>query len=313
MNSKKSYKRWKFLTHKTDITVDPETSMIFASASQSQHSSRQRREQLINEQAIYEESDDDSDADSGNVPATQVPKTQEEKEVYRVSIIDDETQQVDVEVVHNDLGEAHKFLIEVVHQEIVDDNLLKQPYKTLLLIIENSNDKVFNNFVLVLLTKMITMNLKRQKRYSTNEDKLQLLEAMTGVSRNNQDVPKQLGQSHSFGSPHSGGLSSGSPSFVGTNLAGRNSPGFWGLVYPQWSTPPNTPQWGTPPNCSAVGNTTKCFAVWNTTKCSTVGHTTKYCAMWNTTKLSTRRFIWNTRRFIWNDSNKCSIWILTRT
>jgi len=28
---KKSYKRWKFLTHKTGITVDPETSMIFAS------------------------------------------------------------------------------------------------------------------------------------------------------------------------------------------------------------------------------------------------------------------------------------------
>jgi len=28
---KKSYKRWKFLTHKIGITVDPETSMIFAS------------------------------------------------------------------------------------------------------------------------------------------------------------------------------------------------------------------------------------------------------------------------------------------
>ena len=33
------------------------------------------------------------------------------------------SQQVDVEVVHKDLGEAHKFLLEVVHKEIVDDNL----------------------------------------------------------------------------------------------------------------------------------------------------------------------------------------------
>jgi len=116
------------------------------------------------------------------VPATQVSKTQEEEEVYRVAIDDDETfqnsaprnqqrirliwsQQVGVEVVHKDLGEAHKFLLEVVHEEIVEDNLLKQLYKTLLLVIENFNDKVFNNFVPMLLTKMITMNLKRQKRY----------------------------------------------------------------------------------------------------------------------------------------------------
>jgi len=59
--------------------------------SQPQHSSRQRREQLINEQAIDEESDDDSDADSGNVPATQVPETQEEEKVYRAAIDGDET------------------------------------------------------------------------------------------------------------------------------------------------------------------------------------------------------------------------------
>ncbi|XP_020875171.1 uncharacterized protein LOC110226802 [Arabidopsis lyrata subsp. lyrata] len=125
---KKSYKRWKFLMHKTGITVDPETSMIYASdvwwreqefgckltksmnrrppefwnvmqrcfvlydvQSQSQHSARQRREQLINEHPIDEESQDDSDADSGDVPQTQVPETQEEEEVYRVTIDVDET------------------------------------------------------------------------------------------------------------------------------------------------------------------------------------------------------------------------------
>ncbi|AED94042.1 putative Myb/SANT-like domain-containing protein [Arabidopsis thaliana] len=109
---KKSYKGWKFLTHKTGISVDPKTSMIFA-----------------------------------------------------YDVWWREREFVGVEVVHKDLGEAHKFLLEVVHEEIVEDNLLKQLYKTLLLVIENFNDKVFNNFVPMLLTKMITMNLKRQKRY----------------------------------------------------------------------------------------------------------------------------------------------------
>jgi len=71
---------------------------------------------------------------------------------------------------------------------------------------------------------------------------------MSGVSRNNQDMPKQLGSDHSFGSPDSGGISSGSPSSVGNNLGGQNSPGFWGPIYPQWGTPPNVAQWGTQPN-----------------------------------------------------------------
>jgi len=65
--------------------------VLYDVQSQYQHSSRQRRKQLINEQAIDEESDDDSDSDSGNVPATQVPETQEDEEAYRVAVDDDET------------------------------------------------------------------------------------------------------------------------------------------------------------------------------------------------------------------------------
>jgi len=75
------------------------------------------------------------------------------------------SQPLDVEVVHKYLEEPHEFLLEVVQEEVGDDNPLKQQYKTASLASENSNDKVFNNFVLVLLTKMITMNLKRRKRY----------------------------------------------------------------------------------------------------------------------------------------------------
>ncbi|KAH0878911.1 hypothetical protein HID58_066305, partial [Brassica napus] len=45
---------------------------------------------------------------------------------------------------------------------------------------------------------------------------------MTCVSRNNDDVRKQLGSGQLFGSPHSGGLSSGSPSSVGNSSRGNN-------------------------------------------------------------------------------------------
>ncbi|CAA0384397.1 unnamed protein product [Arabidopsis thaliana] len=271
---KKSYKRWKALTHKIGITVDPNTSFINASdawwteqefgckltkslnrkplvfwdvmqrclvlhdvQSQSQHFARQRREQLIHEHGVDEEGEDYSDSDSGNMPQIEVPETLEEEEVYRVTIDDDEIFQ----------NSAARRQQRVVHEEVGDDNPLKQQYKTASLASENSNDKVFNNFVLYFIDIAA----------STDEDKVQLLEAMSGVSRNNQDMPKQLGSDHSFGSPDSGGISSGSPSSVGNNLGGQNSPGFWGPIYPQWGTPPNvaqwetqpnTPQWGTPPN-----------------------------------------------------------------
>jgi len=58
--------------------------------SQSQHSARQRREQLIHGHGVDEEGEDYSDSDSGNMPQTEVPETQEEEEVYRVTIDDDE-------------------------------------------------------------------------------------------------------------------------------------------------------------------------------------------------------------------------------
>lgn len=90
---------------------------------------------------------------------------------------------------------------------------------------------------------------------SNNKDKLQLLEAMTGVTRNNEDVPKQLGSGQLFGSPHSGSLSSGSPAFVGNSLR-ENSFQNWGAppTTQQWGTPPNVQHWGTPPNVQYWGH-----------------------------------------------------------
>nr|VDD27234.1 unnamed protein product [Brassica oleracea] len=78
---------------------------------------------------------------------------------------------------------------------------------------------------------------------STDEDKLKLLEAMTGVSRNNEDIPKQLGL----------GLSPGSSSSVGNNSGGQSSPGLWGHGFQQWGILPNAQHWGTPPNAQQWG------------------------------------------------------------
>jgi len=77
----------------------------------------------------------------------------------------------------------------------------------------------------------------------TNEEKIQLLEAMTSVSRNNQDLSKRLGSGHSYGSPNSGG-----PSFQQWETPPNVSQ--WGTPpsTQQWETPPSIQQWGTPPN-----------------------------------------------------------------
>ncbi|EFH60072.1 predicted protein [Arabidopsis lyrata subsp. lyrata] len=167
-----------------------------------------RRKQLINEHPIDEESQDDSNADSGDVPQTQLPETLEEEDVYH---------------------------------EIVGDNRLRQQYKIPSLATENSNDKVFNNFVLVGFDQ-------------DDYDELKKAEAIFIAL----DLPKHIGFYWACINTHKelvfwGGLSSGSPSSVGNNLGGRNSPGCWGPVYPQWGTPPNAPQWRTPPNAPQWG------------------------------------------------------------
>ncbi|CAF2097996.1 unnamed protein product, partial [Brassica napus] len=80
---------------------------------------------------------------------------------------------------------------------------------------------------------------------SIDENKLQLLEAMTGVSRNNKDVPKQLGAEQSFGSLYAQQWGTpptaqqwGTPPFAQQRSTPANSQ--------QWGTPPNVSRWGTP-------------------------------------------------------------------
>ncbi|KAL1194419.1 hypothetical protein V5N11_010331 [Cardamine amara subsp. amara] len=123
---KKAYKRWKELMKCTGISVDPETSMIYASeewwnarelgckittkfkrqppeywdvmqrcfvlddvSSQPQNSSRQRKEEMMKEGLDDDAIHGYSDNDGGDMHQTQVPETEEDEEVYCVSVNDD--------------------------------------------------------------------------------------------------------------------------------------------------------------------------------------------------------------------------------
>ncbi|CAG7872144.1 unnamed protein product, partial [Brassica rapa] len=120
---KKAYKKWKFLMTSTGITVNPETSMIYASDewwearesgckitrsfkrqpppfwdvmvrcfvlhdvySQPQQSSRQRRQQILTEGIEEDDLFDFSDNDGDDIPQHNVPQTQENEEIYRVNL-----------------------------------------------------------------------------------------------------------------------------------------------------------------------------------------------------------------------------------
>ncbi|AAG28298.1 hypothetical protein [Arabidopsis thaliana] len=274
-------REYMLLRTKTGITVDPDTSFINASdawwteqefgckltkslnrkppvfwdvmqrclvvhdvQSQSQHSARQRREQLIHEHGVDEEGEDYSDSDSGNMPQTEVPETQEEEEVYRVTIDDDEIFQ------NSAARRQQRGRPNFWSTARRGSSAQRSGGSSRVSIGSGSRGSQRRQSFETTIQDIITGFREFQRQSfqqlrpaaSTDEDKVQLLEAMTGVSRNNQDVLKQLGSDHSFGSPHLGGISSRSPSSVGNNLGGQNSPGFWGPIYPQWGTPPNVAQ-----------------------------------------------------------------------
>ncbi|CAA7053688.1 unnamed protein product [Microthlaspi erraticum] len=86
------------------------------------------------------------------------------------------------------------------------------------------------------------------------EEKIQFLQAVTGLTRNDERVEKRLSSGKHFGSQSSGGCHSGSPSSGGNNSWGQTSSSQWGPGFQQWGTPPNAQQWGTPPNAQQWGH-----------------------------------------------------------
>ncbi|KAL0795542.1 hypothetical protein Bca101_066919 [Brassica carinata] len=131
---------------------------------------------------------------------------------------------------------------------------------------------------------------------SIDEDKLQLLEAMTGVSQNNEDVQKQLGAEQSFGSSSS--------QQWGTPPISQQ----WGTppFAQQWGIPPNVQQWGTPPNVSRWG-TPPNAQQWGSSQPTQQWGPTPNSQQWGTPPNSQQ---WNTRPNIsqWSTSPNASQW-----
>ncbi|CAN7092346.1 unnamed protein product, partial [Brassica rapa subsp. narinosa] len=109
--------------------------------------------------------------------------------------------------------------------------------------------------------------LPSRRARSNDEDKLQLLEAMTGVSQNNEDVPKQLG--------------SGQKQF--SKLGCTTDYTTIGYTS-KCATLENTTKYAT------LGNTTKCSILGNITKRSTMGCTSKWSKLEHTSKCSTMEY-----------------------
>ncbi|KAG2247187.1 hypothetical protein Bca52824_086815 [Brassica carinata] len=202
----KSYKMRKFLMKSTGISFDLVTSMIYASPawwnnheagyritksfnretpkfwdvivrcfalhdvySQPQYYVRQRRQETMNEGRADDSTHGNSDfkGDDNSRPSNEF--TYETVGINigrggRHGVVHILVAEEGVDFI--DQVEAHELMLEVVHEEVVENNYLRQQCKTLSVVLEIFNDKVYNNFFLVLSTKTIMMNRKRRKRCS---------------------------------------------------------------------------------------------------------------------------------------------------
>ncbi|CAN6890683.1 unnamed protein product [Brassica oleracea] len=285
---KKAYKKWKFLMTSTEITVNPETSMIYASDewwearesgckltrsfkrkpppfwdvmvrcfvlhdvySQPQLSSRQRRQQILTEGIEEDDLFDFSDNDGDDIPQHNLPQTQENEEIYRVNLNADtlpsheytqdstrlpsrrgeertrrggrHRRRQSFETTIQDTINGYKEFQRQSLQQLCPGAFDKDDYDEF-----KKAEQIFLALELPKFTKFYWACINALKE-------LFFLAKL-------------------FGSPHSGGLSSGSPSSVGNCSRGNN---FQNLGAPpttqQWGTPPNVQHWGTPPNMQHWG------------------------------------------------------------
>ncbi|CAF2085487.1 unnamed protein product [Brassica napus] len=253
----REYMRWKTLMSFTGISVDPDTSMIYASEawwkerevgckltkslnrkppifwevmvrcfalhdvqSQSQHSARQRREELINTRLVDEEVDDGSDTDSGDRPQTQ-PQEMEEEEVYRV-IVDDGT---------HHLNEDTNETVRRCHQR-GRQNVQSSARR-------GTTSHRLGETSRVPLRGGSRGNRRRQSFETTIQD------TIAGYTEFQRQSLQQLRPAGSIDEDNQQ---------WGTPPTAQQ----WGIppFSQQWGTPPNAQQWGTPPSGPARTNPT---------------------------------------------------------
>ncbi|EFH67487.1 hypothetical protein ARALYDRAFT_314065 [Arabidopsis lyrata subsp. lyrata] len=251
-------------------------------SSQPQNSSRQRREDIMNEGLDDDATHDYSYNDDGDMHQTQVPETQEDEEVYRSTVrrgnsshrssgssatnvgsgSRENRRRQSFETTIQDTISGYREFQRQSLQQLRPGNFDQEDYDEF-----KKAEAIFLALQLPKKTKFYwacidtLKELRFWRRYfidiagGTDEDKIELLEAMTSVSRNDQDLPRRLGSGHSYG----------------VELTTKRS------------SMGNTKR-------STMGNTTKRSTLWNTTKRSTVWNATKRSTMEHTTKRSTIEF-----------------------
>ncbi|KAL1218611.1 hypothetical protein V5N11_018378 [Cardamine amara subsp. amara] len=279
-------------------------------STQPQHSSRQRREEIMNERRRDDASHGYSDIDGGEVPQTQVhDEAQEDEEVYHVNH-DDDAQPSNAfsrDTFRVPVGRGEQRSIQNSQSSVMrgsgshrsggsSGGRRRQSFETTLQdtitgyrefqrqslqqLCPGSFDQEdydeFKKAEVIFLELELPKNtrfywacidslkeLKFWRKYfiditgGNDKDKIQLLEAMTSISRNDQDLPKRLSSSHLYGSQHFGshGFQQwGSPP-TAPHWGTPPTPGKWGTppTAGQWGTPPTAGQWGTSPNASQWG------------------------------------------------------------
>ncbi|CAG7871378.1 unnamed protein product [Brassica rapa] len=195
--------------------------------SQPQQSSRQRRQQILTEGIEKDDLFYFSDNDGDDIPQHNVPQTQENEEIYRErtrrggrsertggrgSTSQTSARNSETNIGSTSRGHRRRQSFETTIQDAINGykEFQRQSLQQLCPGAFDKNDydefkkaeQIFLALELSKFTKFYWACINALKELvfwrkyfidiarSNDEDKLQLLEAMTGVSRNNEDVPK---------------------------------------------------------------------------------------------------------------------------
>nr|VDD51338.1 unnamed protein product [Brassica oleracea] len=129
-----------------------------------------------------------------------------------------------------DQVEAQELMLEVVHEEVVENNYLRQQCKTLSVVLEIFNDKVYNNFFLVEVLFPVLQIFQNRWVW----DYHLRIHLLWGTTPNAQHwgTPPNAQQWGTPPNPQQWGIQSG---------------------FQQWETPPNAQRWDTPPTAQQWG------------------------------------------------------------
>ncbi|CAF1707496.1 BnaC03g74880D [Brassica napus] len=176
-------------------------------------------------------------------------------------------------VVCIDQVEAQELMLEVVHEEVGENNHLRQQCKKLLLGLEIFNDKVYNNFFLVhdydelKKAEALFLDLQVTKHTKFYWKCLNTLQELKFWRNGNTTKRTTLG--HTAKCATMGHTAKSTTMGCTTWFSTRTV---------------NYTTMGHTTNCTTVGHTTECSTMGHTTECSAMEHTAECSAMGHTTE-----------------------------